>query len=224
MGFCRYEEPEMVKSSIDAEENNKTPKSDYFLDVDDELLDYLEKSGENCIKEAYESNCKNKENGYKLLSLLILGIGSSFILFTQRNESDYLSIILITFSILWMICAAILVGKVLTINKRNTINVPPNYLYKSDLKKLNIVKDYSTLEVLGFKSTKNPLSVLRRYRLINLCETAKELRLINKKLTFWLDAVTYSVISTPFICLLIMAIKYYSLVSIICNLLTTIKR
>ncbi|WP_350355596.1 hypothetical protein [Serratia symbiotica] len=62
----------------------KNLPKDYFLDADDELVEFLESQGEACIKEIYQSNTVNKENGYKLLSILIVGIGSSFLLLTQR--------------------------------------------------------------------------------------------------------------------------------------------
>ncbi|SWD51557.1 Uncharacterised protein [Klebsiella pneumoniae] len=62
---------------------------DYFLDADDELVDFLEKQGEDCIREITQSNSLNKENGYKLLSILIVGIGSSFLLLTQKDHPDF---------------------------------------------------------------------------------------------------------------------------------------
>ncbi|EKZ9127077.1 TPA: hypothetical protein OCM67_003874, partial [Escherichia coli] len=49
---------------------------DYFLGVDDELVDYLEKQGEETIREIHLSNKTNVENGYKLLNIQIVGIGS----------------------------------------------------------------------------------------------------------------------------------------------------
>ena len=58
---------------------------DYFLGVDDELVDYLEKQGEETIREIHLSNKTNVENGYKLLNIQIVGIGSSFLLLTQKN-------------------------------------------------------------------------------------------------------------------------------------------
>ncbi|STM23654.1 Uncharacterised protein [Escherichia coli] len=59
---------------------------DYFLGVDDELVDYLEKQGEETIREIHLSNKTNVENGYKLLNIQIVGIGSSFLLLTQKTN------------------------------------------------------------------------------------------------------------------------------------------
>ncbi|HHQ8374468.1 TPA: phage major capsid protein [Salmonella enterica subsp. diarizonae] len=64
---------------------------DYFIDADDKLVDFMEKQGENCIREIYQSNQTNKENGYRLLSILIVGIGSSFLLLTQNPHPDFVS-------------------------------------------------------------------------------------------------------------------------------------
>lgn len=60
---------------------------DYFIDADDKLVDFMEKQGEDCIREIYQSNQTNKENGYRLLSILIVGIGSSFLLLTQNPQT-----------------------------------------------------------------------------------------------------------------------------------------
>lgn len=60
---------------------------DYFIDADDKLVDFMEKQGEDCIREIYQSNQTNKENGYSLLSILIVGIGSSFLLLTQNPQT-----------------------------------------------------------------------------------------------------------------------------------------
>ncbi|WP_255413491.1 hypothetical protein [Citrobacter sp. CRE-46] len=34
---------------------------DYFLDADDELVAFLEKQGEDCIREIHQSNALNKD-------------------------------------------------------------------------------------------------------------------------------------------------------------------
>ncbi len=40
---------------------------DYFLYAHDELVAFLEKQGEDCIREIHQSNALNKENGQNLL-------------------------------------------------------------------------------------------------------------------------------------------------------------
>lgn len=78
---------------------------DHFLDADDDLVAFLEKQGEDCIREIHQSNALNKENGQKLLSILIAGIGSSFLLLTQRTDLDYLTAgISMFFSLLGVVC------------------------------------------------------------------------------------------------------------------------
>ncbi|MCQ1824560.1 hypothetical protein NOH58_25090, partial [Escherichia coli] len=47
----------------------------------------------------------NKENGQKLLSILIAGVGSSFLLLTQRTGFDYLTAgMSVFFSLLGNVC------------------------------------------------------------------------------------------------------------------------
>lgn len=88
---------------------------DYFLDADDDLVNFLEKQGEDCIREIHQSNALNKENGQKLLSILIAGVGSSFLLLTQRSSLDYLTAGISVFLVYWALCAVYLVRRVLTV-------------------------------------------------------------------------------------------------------------
>ena len=84
---------------------------DYFLNADDKLVDFLEKQGEEVVREIQASNKINVENGYKLLSIQIVGIGSSFLLLTQQTSFDFLAAGIATFTVLWTWCA-IYLGKV----------------------------------------------------------------------------------------------------------------
>ena len=80
---------------------------DYFLGVDDELVDYLEKQGEETIREIHLSNKTNVENGYKLLNIQIVGIGSSFLLLTQKtNYHIYITMDMVRhlLGMYWFIC------------------------------------------------------------------------------------------------------------------------
>ncbi|HGT6167536.1 hypothetical protein RCU78_12270 [Escherichia marmotae] len=95
---------------------------DYFLGVDDELVDYLEKQGEETIREIHLSNKTNVENGYKLLNIQIVGIGSSFLLLTQKTNFDFLTAGITTFTLLWTWCAIYLVCTGLSVKVRGLIN------------------------------------------------------------------------------------------------------
>lgn len=61
---------------------------EHFLDIDDDMLNYLEKQGEETVREIYQSGLNNKESGQKLLSILIVGIGSSFLFLRKVRTSS----------------------------------------------------------------------------------------------------------------------------------------
>ncbi len=64
--------------------------SDYFLSADDELVDFLEKQGEEVIREIHHTSNKTQRRKWlQLLSIQIVGIGSSFLLLTQKTNFDF---------------------------------------------------------------------------------------------------------------------------------------
>lgn len=135
---------------------------EYFLDIDDEMLEYLEKQGEDCIKELNESNDKNKQNGYKLLSLFFLGIGSFFLLLTKERDINYFSTCLFAFMLLWIIDASYLVLFVLKVHERGTIKASPDFLYTPSFKVLkNDAGFYKDLHEKGFNSCKKVIDVIK---------------------------------------------------------------
>ncbi len=186
---------------------NKLP-SDYFLDVDDDLLAFLEKQGEECAKEIYKSNTVNIENAYKLLNILIVGIGSAFLLLTQKPIFAYLTMGLATFLVCWVLCAGYLVLFCLRPNIRGAVFTSPNRLYTQPYKAI-CDTDYKNLEIKGFKAQRKPLTLIRRYRLIDLCATADELIDINIKIRKHLNRVRIATILTPILSMTISAITYY---------------
>lgn len=185
----------------------KTIPDDYFLDTDDALLDFLEKQGEDCIRDVYQSNTVNKENGYKLLSILIVGVGSSFLLLTQRTQLDFLSAGLAVFTLYWSACAVYLVLGVLSVQARGLVSAMPNVLYTEDYKTITD-DDFEGLKNNGFSGAKTPLSVMRRYRLRGLCSIADELLSANKKIRTRLERVRIAVILTPVCAIVISGITY----------------
>lgn len=185
----------------------KNLPDDYFLDADDELVNFLEKQGEDCIREIYQSNTVNKENGYKLLSILIVGIGSSFLLLTQRPNIDFLSAGLIVFTLYWSVCAVCLVLGVLSVQSRGLVSAMPNVLYTENYKTIS-ESDFINLKSNGFSGECDRLSVMRRYRLSGLCTTADELLTANKKIRTRLERVRIAVILTPVCAIFISAVTY----------------
>ena len=181
--------------------------TDYFLDADDDLVEFLEAQGEACVKDIYQSNTLNKENGYKLLSILIVGIGSSFLLLTQRPNLDFLSAGLVIFIAYWSLCAAYLVTRVLTVHMHGLVYAPPNTLYTEIYKNIS-QEQFDKLKSNGFTGECSRLSVMRRYRLHSLCLTANELLSDNEKIRTRLVMARMAAIITPACAIFISALIY----------------
>lgn len=194
---------------------SELPK-DYFLDIDDEMLEYLEKNAEGCIQEMNDSNNKNKENGYKLLNLLMVGIGSSFLLLTKEREINYFSVCLFVFMMLWIFSAGYLVLCVLKVHKRGTIKTSPDFLYTPEFKAL---KDdggfYKDLQENGFHSCEKLIDVIRRRRLMDLCENIDKLESINNAMGKRLTGVTIFSVAAPVISFLFLFFSFSDYVLLI---------
>lgn len=179
----------------------------YFLDADDELVAFLEKQGEDCIREIHQSNAINKENGQKLLSILIAGVGSSFLLLTQRSELDYLTAGISVFLVYWALCAVYLVRRVLSVRLRALASSTPYGLYHDDYKGF-VEADYAGFESNGFSATRTTLNILRRYRLTDLTRMAEMARCENARIGRELERVRLATILTP-VCALIISVLTY---------------
>ncbi|HHD7211053.1 hypothetical protein LT989_10740 [Citrobacter portucalensis] len=180
---------------------------DYFLDADDELVDFLEKQGEDCIREIHQSNALNKENGQKLLSILIAGVGSSFLLLTQRTGFDYLTAGMSVFLVYWALCAAYLVRRVLAVRMRAITSSTPNSLYSEGYKGFGD-DDYALFESKGFSANRTTLSILRRYRLAGLTRLAEMGLSENARVSRELERVRIATILTP-VCALVISVLTY---------------
>ncbi|EPQ6966398.1 TPA: hypothetical protein SAQ42_001836 [Klebsiella oxytoca] len=180
---------------------------DYFLDADDELVAFLEKQGEDCIREIHQSNSLNKENGQKLLSILIAGIGSSFLLLTQRTGLDYLTAGMSVFLVYWSLCASYLIRRVLVVRSRALVSSTPYALYHDGYKGFTEV-DYSGFESKGFSAKRSTLNILRRYRLADLTRMAEMSKIENARIGQELERVRIATIFTPVCALVISALTY----------------
>ncbi|CAI1513286.1 Uncharacterised protein [Serratia quinivorans] len=186
----------------------KKPPEDYFLDADDELVDFLEAQGEACIKELHQSNMINKENGYKLLSILIVGIGSSFLLLTQKEHQTFLDAGLAVFTVYWSLCAVYLVLNVLAVKQRGLITASPFVLYSEKFKNIDAA-DFEYFKTNGFCGGCNRLPVIRRYRLETLSTTADEMSEHNGKISLQLTRVRIATILTPACAIFVSVITYF---------------
>ncbi|MBG5986707.1 hypothetical protein I5F07_17825 [Proteus vulgaris] len=181
---------------------------DYFLSADDDLVDFLEKQGEDCIREINQSNSVNRENGYKLLNIQIVGIGSSFLFLTQKQHPDFLSIGIIVFTLSWTICAFFLVQGVLSIKVRRLTSSTPALLYTESYKNIND-DHFKFFSEKGYSGKKEVLPIMRRYRLRELCITADDLVISNVRVRTNLNRVRIATILTPICAILISIITYF---------------
>ncbi|CAK8738045.1 hypothetical protein SODG_001741 [Sodalis praecaptivus] len=181
---------------------------DYFLDIDDELLNFLEKQGEDCIRELHQSNMVNKENSYKLLNILIVGIGSSFLLLAQKQPPIFLSAGMATFTLCWALCAIYLVFCGLSIQIRGLVSSSPHLLYTEAYKAIS-QEDFDYLKGKGFSGECNRTALLRRYRLNNLCKTSAELRVVNAKISSHLKRARIATVLAPVLSMLVSAVTYH---------------
>ncbi|WP_370552992.1 hypothetical protein [Edwardsiella tarda] len=181
---------------------------DYFLDAEDDLVDFLEKQGEDCIREINQSNALNKENGQKLLSILIAGVGSSFLLLTQRSAFDYLTAGILIFLFYWSLCSFYLVRRVLIVSPRALASSTPYALYHNDYKGFS-ERDYVGFELKGFTSKRSTLNILRRYRLADLTKMAEMGKRENARIGRELEKVRLATILTPVFSLIISVITYF---------------
>ncbi|WP_153752938.1 MULTISPECIES: hypothetical protein [unclassified Citrobacter] len=180
---------------------------EYFFNADDDLVDYLERQGEDAIREIQASNKTNIENGYKLLSIQIVGIGSSFLLLTQKTDFDFLAFGIATFTVLWTWCAIYLVHTGLSVKMRAMISAPPHTLYTRAFKNMK-PETYVIFRNAGYQGDDNKLQIIRRYRLVNLTDTAKELLVQNEKLRTCLEKARMYTILAPVVAMLASAISF----------------
>lgn len=185
----------------------KNLPDDYFLDADDELVEFLESQGENCIREIHQSNALNKENGQKLLSILIVGVGSSFLLLTQRPQLDFLSYGMAAFAVYWSFCALYLVRYVLSVRQRVLVTSTPHALYHEGYKGFD-ESDYASFKSKGFAEECTTLNILRRYRLVDLTEIAELSKKENARIGRELERVRIAAILTPICAIIVSALTY----------------
>lgn len=153
-------------------------ENNYFIDIDDETLELLEQQGDKCMSEALDANKSLKEVAFKILNLLIIGIGGSFILLTQMAEPNYLTYGLLVFCVGWAV-AAIYIVTSCVIRKDRPLSVSdPQTAYTPVYKELNN-SDYDYFYSIGYKGKKEALPIFRRYRLGTLQVAIEEMLKIN---------------------------------------------
>jgi len=172
----------------------KQIKDDYFLDVDDKMLEYLELESSKCVESINQSIFSNKENSYKLLSLLIVGVGASFLLITQSNKVDFFTMLLLIFCTGWTICLVLLAVFCLKPKKKPILGNSPLDLYS---------EYYKTLEDC------NKLSILRRYKLSTTEDIINILTEEDDRVGRWLDRVIILSVITPITSIIFSFLVHY---------------
>ena len=140
----------------------------------------------------------------------IVGIGSSFLLLTQKDHPDFLNAGVAIFTLYWTLCAVYLVLRVLSVQTRALISTSPDVIYTRVYKTIT-GSDYETLRANGYIGGDSALSVMRRYRLKNLCQTASELQEANIQLRTRLTRVRLASILTPALSITVSALVYFFL-------------
>lgn len=167
---------------------------DYFLDTDDEMLEYLENQSKESIKEIQKSNESNREKAYRLLNYLIGGIGAlTLLLFNNLDKmSGYLIIGSITLITGWGISAFILSHHVILSQKRPLITNTPQNLYNETFKE---------------SADKQKLGILKRYELHNTNQNIIDLIALNDKYRRYTDKAIMISFSVPIATVLIFGIS-----------------
>ncbi|OBW97454.1 hypothetical protein [Gallibacterium anatis] len=166
---------------------------DYFLDTDDEMLEYLEKQAKQSIVEVQRSNEQNREKAYRLLNYLIAGIGGVILILLNHIGDIHPFLILGCIVLIagWSISSVMLLRYVILSKKRPlTTNIPQN-LYNDT-----------------FKSSKdsNKLGILRRYELHNTNSYLIQLLKINNEYRRYTDNVIMFSFGIPIVTALIISI------------------
>lgn len=107
---------------------------DYFMDVSDEMVEYLTDEGKNAVKRMEESFTAIRVRSQLLANILIAGIGGATMLFlnTWNRENTHISIGLLIIIFGWMGSLIYLTKKALNAHQRPTAFGTPLQLYDSD--------------------------------------------------------------------------------------------
>ncbi|MGF7452729.1 hypothetical protein [Pasteurella bettyae] len=165
----------------------------YFLDTDDEMLEYLEKQALQSYNDVKNSNENNREKAYRLLHYLLLGIGSISLLLINSIDKMHPLIIInaIMLTAGWTLSAFMLTHYVLMGKVRQMgTNIPQN-LYNESFKN---------------SQDKNKLGILRRYELHNTNLAILHLLAINAEYRKRTDTAIMIAISLPILLIALSAI------------------
>lgn len=151
---------------------------DYFLDIDDEMLEYLETRNEKMIDEIIQANNKNTQIAQFLFNLLTTGATGCFLLsFNNERLSSLPTIILLIISLCWALVSIYLLIYAIKPNDRPAKNNRSANLYHKMYK-----EDFPNYcDYFKRFNLTDKLAILRRYELISQEKLISELLNLNIK-------------------------------------------
>ena len=167
--------------------------NDYFLDLDDKMLEYIEKESHFAIDELVTANNSNKRMAQYLFNLLLTGVGATFLLAINNislsiNSKIALSLLMV----LWGGIACYLWWYTIKPSQRVGLWHTPIDLYTSLYKsEFTEYTDYFESKIPKNKPSK--LDVMRRYALVSNCKLHNNL---TKRNTCKAKHLSYSMVAT----------------------------
>lgn len=161
--------------------------NDYFLEIDDDMLVYLEQQGNLCVDEVRQSNEVNRERANKLLSLLLAGVGSSVMFILSHYGSHSVLHWVFVMLVFGWSAALVFVAMALSTHKKPIRGNSPERLYTT------AYRDFGD----------SALAVLRRVELLNYTVLIDELMAVNQRLFKLIDRAIVTAIITPLIAILV---------------------
>ncbi|AUZ05320.1 hypothetical protein ADP71_17950 [Vitreoscilla sp. C1] len=168
----------------DSTSENSFP-DDYFTDINDEILSYLEQQAHGAILESKEAISKVRDKGSKLVDILIVGIGAGLVFLLNGSQPDNFRIASCIFVLSWSgITAYIAHNLIKTKTKASAFN-SPKALYSQSFKN---------------NQAPNKVKIMRQLELHNMSLTIDELNDLNKEVAEYLNkAITAIALSGPLV-------------------------
>lgn len=154
-----------------------------------DMIDYLENSGIQALKESRDVYVKLYEDARKTLTFILAGVGISFgYAFKLIIDAGHISAYTLGISLActWLcICALILLSKCINSHHVPVLYISPKHLYTQDGKDVDI-----------------DLRALRLFHLEGLNDKIAAHYAVNRRVVKWLDRVRYMIAATPAVALI----------------------
>lgn len=165
-----------------------TPE-DFFLDADDETVLYLESQALGTLDRFEASYRDLKGVSDRLLNLLIVGIGASFMLLFRSEQWNIVSVGILVFMLGWIGCGFYLLNTCIKTKRRPLATTTPSKLYFPD---------------------KTSLDELRRWRVWDMDDACNQLQQITANMANHLDKARRMIALTPCVAIVV-TLKFWAL-------------